>query len=133
MELTVRPYADGDRVRRVEIGRLTDPESPPALEQVERADREWDDRFFRLLPVAEAEGRVLGWAEARHSPDQFRPDKYRLHVEVDPAYRRRGVGSALCDAVEAALRQRGALSLRATARASQPAGLPFLTGRGFVE
>jgi mycothiol synthase len=133
VELLVRPFADDDRARWVEIGRLNDPESPPSLEQLRRADRAWDDRFFRLRLVAEAAGRVVGVAEARHSPDQFHPDKYRLHVEVDPAAQRRGVGTALYAAVELALRERGALSLRAVARGGQPACLAFLTRRGFVE
>jgi mycothiol synthase len=133
MELLVRPFAEDDLARRVEIGRLNDPESPPSLEQLRRADRAWEERFFRLRLVAEAAGRVVGVAEARHSPDQFHPDKYRLHVEVDTAAQRRGVGSALYASVEAALRERGALSLRAVARGSQPACLAFLSRRGFVE
>ena len=133
MEPTVRPFTEDDRARRVEIGRLNDPHWPPSIEQLAHDDRNWDSRFFRLRLAAELAGRVVGWAEARHSPDQFHPDKYRLELEVDPTARRRGVGTALYAAIEGALRARGAVSLRASAREDAAACLAFLACRGFVE
>jgi len=52
---------------------------------------------FRDITIAELDGRVVGVAsrEAVDTTDGFR--EYRLDGEVDPAYRRRGIGRALLD------------------------------------
>jgi GNAT superfamily N-acetyltransferase len=82
---------------------------------------------------AEADGRVVGRAEAAHNRWMFHPRKYELRLEVDAAHRRRGVGGALLARVLDELRAREALVLRAVVTEDDAEAVTFLTRRGFGE
>jgi GNAT superfamily N-acetyltransferase len=89
----------------------------PELREKVRVDDTCDELFFlaRVAGVAAGGGRlVLPLRDNRHFAD--------LAVDVHPARRGAGVGSALLEAMEAAAAQRGRTSLRveSTARLGQP-------------
>jgi GNAT superfamily N-acetyltransferase len=86
-----------------------------------------------LRLTAEEGEQVVGWAEAAHNPWMFQPLKYELRLEVVPAHRRRGVGSALLARLLDELRAREALVARVVAREDDPVAVDFLTRRGFAE
>lgn len=135
MSVTLRPFRESDYPRLVEIGNLCHPEHRKHEEQLRHRDHSWDDgRYERLRLVAEEEtGRVLGWGQVNHMPWQFHPRKYALEIQVDPAFRRRGIGSALYGRFLDELRQRNAVLVRATAQESMLDSIAFLAHRGFTE
>lgn len=135
MSLRLRPFAEEDYPRLVEISNLVYPEYRRSVEEFRHWDKTWDSaRYERLRLVAEgAEGRVVGWGQINHMPHQFHPRKYELDVQVEPASRRRGVGSALYERLVAELRAREALLARTGAKESMAESIAFLTRRDFVE
>jgi mycothiol synthase len=95
-----------------------------------------DDRERLDLVRYEAEaadGSVAGWGQIGHLTWHFHPRKYELLVEVEPGYRRQGVGGALFDRLVADLRGRGALLARAPAIEGDLDSIGFLAHRGFRE
>jgi GNAT superfamily N-acetyltransferase len=131
----VRPFRDADYPRYVEIANAAYPEFPNSEAEVRQADAAWDHaRFLKRRYVAEdGEGRLVGGGAIHHLPEQFHPDRYGLDVMVPPASRRQGIGSALYARLMAELAERGAVAVRAEAKASMPDGVDFLRHRGFVE
>jgi GNAT superfamily N-acetyltransferase len=129
----IRPFRDADYPRIVAIANASFPAAPRALDDVRRRDALWDHNRFALARiVAEIGGDVVGWGQLNHLPHQFAPDRYRIGIQVDPAWRRRGIGGRLLDALLADLRERGAALVSARASADLPDALAFLAHRGFV-
>lgn len=132
----IRPFADGDYPRAVEIHTLVYPSAPTTEAEERYYDRVWDTtRFARYRTVAEdAGGRVVAVGRYNHVPDEFHPEKYAVDIAVDPACRRRGVGGALYAHLIALLRAHGAIAARAGVPNEEDAeSLGFLARRGFVE
>ncbi len=135
MSWHVRPFAERDYPRLVELDNAVYPELGRGEAEFRHQDASWDHEryFFRRCLAEEADGAVAGWGTLHHMPDQFDPDRYGFSIGVHPDARRRGAGSALYDALRRTLIERGARAARAEAKASQPAGGAFLERRGFVE
>lgn len=132
----VRPFREDDYPRSVEIWNLSYPDLAGTVEEARYEEANWDYRHYtRLRFIAEDDGgTAIGFGRINHVPDEFHPDKYSLDVVVDPAYRRRGVGSAICDRLIAELKARGATATRANVPwETEVEGIQFLTRRGFVE
>ncbi|MGH2498957.1 MAG: GNAT family N-acetyltransferase [Candidatus Limnocylindria bacterium] len=131
----IRAFAPGDYAAYVDVTNRSYPEYGWTVEEVEHSDETWlkTPQFFRLRLVAEDEGRVVGAADAHHSRGSFNPTTYWLDVTVDPDRRGRGHGSALYETALAALRERGARTVRASAKESMTDGVRFLERRGFSE
>jgi GNAT superfamily N-acetyltransferase len=106
--IDVRPFVEADRSR------------------VPEADRRPAACF-----VAETDGRIVGWGQAAHQRWQFHPDKYWLRLEVDPDWRRQGVGATLLGRVLDELLERDALLLRTVAIDGDRGSTGFLEHRGF--
>lgn len=135
MTVRVRPFRDEDYPRYVEIANAVTPEFVQTVDEARHHDAAWDSaRFHRRRVVAEGEGgRLVGWGEVGHMPDQFHPDRYFLELQVDLPDRHRGAGTALYDDLLAGLQERGARALRAEAKESTSEGIAFLDRRGFDE
>jgi mycothiol synthase len=84
-----------------------------------------------LEVLGELEGEVVGSAVA--AIGSTRPDHVFTLVTVLPAARRRGVGTALYEAVSAWARERGRDTLDTFAREEDPEGVDYALRRGFVE
>jgi GNAT superfamily N-acetyltransferase len=106
--IEVRPFVEADRPRLPE------------------ADRQPAASF-----VAETDGRIVGWGQAAHQRWQFHPDKYWLRLEVDPGWRRQGIGASLLGRVLDELLERDALLLRTVAIDGDDGSTGFLEHRGF--
>jgi mycothiol synthase len=82
--------------------------------------------------VWEEAGALLGAATLSHMDWMYHPDRYHGYVQVLPAARGRGIGSALYAVIVAAAQARGAESLRTQVKESWPESLRFLAARGYV-
>jgi len=83
----------------------------------------------RRVLVAVEHGEVVGYGNARFPTDE--QARSRTAVQVPPAQRRRGIGSAMADAVAEAARDAGARSLL-TVVGADDASRGFATRRGFT-
>lgn len=77
--------------------------------------------------AAEDEGKAVGYAGMHCVLNEA----YVTNVAVDAAYRRRGVGSLLMNALEQAAQERGAAFLSLEVRASNTGALDLYRGCGF--
>ena len=106
-------------------------DAPDAAEMLCRMEDVQRQGFPYL--VAEAEGRVVGFASAK----QFRPrPAYRFTVEdtiyVDPAWSGRGIGHELLTALIDGCRDAGAKRMIALKVGENPASIAFHAAHGFV-
>lgn len=76
------------------------------------------------------EGQIIGLAALAHQA-QWTPEHFYLGVVVDPAYTRRGAGSALFDYIYDRIVRQGGRDLRCRVRDDDPTSLHFATQRGF--
>ena len=106
------------------------PSSPEAWAEGDR-HRHPQSRYQRWVAVED--GRVVGFAAYARSPWNYPPQSCSIHVEVLPAYQRRGIGSALYDQVISGVQPLNPPALRADAFANLPQGFAFLEQRGFCE
>ena len=129
MSYTVRTETEADYARVAALLSLGYPEPVD-----ERQVREWHappEQTDRHAVAEAAEGRVVGYAHTLRDPCDP-PGAFWLHVAVDPAERRQGIGAALhADALAFAL-ARGATQLRGEVREANAAdGMPFAQTCGF--
>lgn len=131
----MRPFDDGDYPRYVEVTNLSYPDLTWTVEEERHWHATWDHARYTLVRVvAEVDGWIAGIGRINHIPDEFHPHKYYLEVAVDPAVRRRGIGSALYEWLLSDLRARGAIAARAGVhRETEGESIAFLLRRGFKE
>jgi len=86
-----------------------DPLNPALVREKTRGDPDFDPAMTLL---AEVQGRPAGFAQGVLRATADGPRGYVKLLAVDPARRRRGIGSLLLGAVEEALRARGARAVR---------------------
>lgn len=131
---SIRPFAPGDYAALVAASNLTYPDYPWSVKEMRHQDEKFDiARFFKIRLVAEEDGAIVGSAEAGHRPSRFDPGSYAFDLWVVPQHRRSGHGSALHDAVIAALRARNGRVARGVTKESMTDGTAFLQKRGWKE
>lgn len=134
--LYLRAFRDEDYPRLAEIKSLAFPDRPRSAEEIRRADASWDRTRcgFLRLAAEDAGGAVVGVGRIRHEPWAFHPRGYSLNVTVEPALRRRGIGTAIYGSLIVELRRRGVVAVRTwVARDTMTQSIAFLWHRGFVE
>lgn len=102
-------------------------------ESLREEDRNRDPKCRYLCLVAEAEGQVVACSNYAQYLGNYHPQKFQLMIAVRKAYRGRGIGTALYDALRAALAEFDPISLESGSREDWADGLRFLARRGFVE
>jgi len=113
LQIRVRPFHPHDYPRIARI--KSEAEGEEVVEDdIRRYDEQWDHaRFEKVRVVAhDEEGVAIGYGELHHEPEQFEPRRYFLHLAVDPAYRRRGVATAIWEHIEDELGERDATVVR---------------------
>jgi GNAT superfamily N-acetyltransferase len=83
--------------------------------------------------VAVEDDAIVGYGYLEEPGVAAMPGRLRIRVLVDPARRRRGVGSSLCAALIELARGLGSTELVTEAQAGEPQAQRFLTQRGFAE
>jgi GNAT superfamily N-acetyltransferase len=105
------------------------PNDPPvSAEQVKWLWERGDPERPNVRITAEIAGRLVGCGYLRGAPPL--PDLL-LNIEVDPDYRRRGIGTGLLEAVDAATDRR--LPTLVMIPETDPGSLAFAREHGFVE
>jgi GNAT superfamily N-acetyltransferase len=129
----IRPFTELDYDALLEIGARVHPEAPPNREAVLFRDgiRKPEHRLVRL--VYERDGQVVAWGQVGHMWWAFHPRRYALRLEVDPAMRQQGIGSALHDQLLGELREWDAELVRSEARESEPLSVEFANRRGYEQ
>lgn len=120
--------------RRVALLKEAQPDEPWSMEG-ERAADEADAAAGRPggAFLAALDGECLGFARFRADPEDPTPGRRRLWVAVAHRARRRGVGTALLDAVGRAAAAQGAAEFLVSTSLAEPDGLAFALARGFAE
>lgn len=133
MTWRIRP-ATADDAELATIAALVNavaPERPTSVEEIR-----WGDATYPggRRYVAESGGRIVGHVSVGRI--YMYPEAYErlwLGIEVEPAFRRRGIGAALLHAASGHARGQGKTGLEADVSEAQADGLAFLGNRGFVE
>jgi [ribosomal protein S18]-alanine N-acetyltransferase len=131
----VRVAGAGDLARVVELERAIS-EAPHwgdgEYAAIVNADKRTDGAVRRCLLVAEADGRVVGFAVGKVIGTGGGSVAELESVAVEGAARRRGVGSALCGAVIGWSGEQGAEALELEVRAGSGDAIALYGGLGFV-
>jgi GNAT superfamily N-acetyltransferase len=131
MPITLRPLT-GDDAERTAALINEGASEPTSVEKVRgrlRTSRRTPGDGLRL--GAFDGGEQLGYGHAVR--DEWMPaGLYWLHIAVDPALRRRGIGSQLYSALRDHVTSYGATTLRGEAREAEPASLAFAQHMGFA-
>jgi GNAT superfamily N-acetyltransferase len=125
--MIIRPFADTDRAFAADL-----------------ITAEWPHRAGEAIPLRDGDylPNVPRWTAADPGSDEPRAyaslwrvagDRFRMDLVVDPAWRRRGIGSRMLETLVEAAASAGAATLQARTYASDAESLRFLERRGFAE
>lgn len=131
MTITLRELTPADDARRAELLNLATAEPVTAANLADWRRSEDPRRITYRVGAEEDDGQLVGMAHALRDP-WLDAGSFWLHVVVDPAVRRHGVGSALFGAVRDFARARGATRYHAEARDTLPEALEFAQRHGFA-
>jgi GNAT superfamily N-acetyltransferase len=129
-----RPFEDADREPIVAAGNAeSHPMEAESAEEWRRWERMMNDPARIRLTVTGSDGKVAGTV-ALQVGMMPRPDgAQQLGVTVFKEHRRRGLGNAILESLEAEARRRGVPRLLSGASAAKPFALEFATRRGYRE
>lgn len=130
----LRAVQPADYARLAAIAAAIDPHETRGADWYRDRDANWNPRLRRYRLVAERDGVVVGWGEASQGWWAYHPRKFRVRLEVDPAFQRQGVGSRLYAELTAYVAAHwNPIQLAAEASEERPWSIAFLEHRGFVE
>ena len=134
VSFTIREFVTPDDYQAaVDIQNAVQPMTPAVVADYAEGDRTWDAKCLQRRWLAEMDGLPVGMAQLAQFLWCYHPQRYNLYVRVIPAYRGRGIGSALYDTLMAAVAELDPLELRAGTSEDMPEGVRFARQRGFVE
>ena len=133
MNASIRLFTDGDYAPVVALSNRVYPEYPETEGEWRYRDAHREAKIRHARWVAEGDGMVLGCASHDQWESTYHPQRFSVDVLVDPAYRRRGIGTRLYDVVVDALRVFDPIGLRAGTREDMTDGVRFVERRGFEE
>jgi GNAT superfamily N-acetyltransferase len=119
--------SDADLLRSLEVYNPVHPDDPSSLSEARETERQ--SRAFAVF-VAELDGELAGGAHVRLATYT---DKPHGKVYVLGERRRRGVGQALLDTLDAWCVERGATALTTWIADNDPESLAWAERRGFAE
>ena len=133
-DVGLREFEDRDYARLAEIEAAIDPESAASAELLRERDSIDEPRIrVRRFAAETPTGLLVGAGRVMNIWFNFHPRKYVVHIRVDPAWQRRGVGSTLLGRLLAELHEWNAALVRTETRESSAAAITFLEHRGFNE
>lgn len=128
----VRPFEEHDYPAIAAVLREAWPDEAHSETGLREDDRHAPEiKWGRLL--AELDGQVVGMGHYTQFEGMYHPQKFAAWITVDPAFRSRGIGKALYQAVLEALEPHKPISILSSTREDQPHALAWLKKLGFVE
>jgi ribosomal-protein-alanine N-acetyltransferase len=118
----VRPFQPSDSEAVSEICR-----HPPQAAQWPKESYGRAHSSGQIVLIAEINGRICGFLAARVIADEAEI----LNMAVDPAYRRKGIGSTLLSAATSAAQAQNAKNIYLEVRESNSAAISFYRRHGF--
>jgi GNAT superfamily N-acetyltransferase len=132
--VTLRPVEPVDYGRLAAIATAIEPHETRGPEWYRERDANWNARLLRYRLVAERDGLVVGWGEVSQGWWAYHPRKFRLRLDVHPAFQRQGVGSKLYSELTDHVRAHwNPIQIAAEVSELRPWSIAFLEHRGFVE
>jgi ribosomal-protein-alanine N-acetyltransferase len=131
--IALRPFEAGDLVEAYRLDRICFPAGI--------AYSKWELRHFLSRPFAFARiaedgdaphSGVAGFLVAGQDARRRKGPAHVVTIDIAPAYRRRGVGTLLMDAMEEHFRSLGCSSIRLEVAVDNDAAIAFYNRRGFA-
>ena len=134
-DVTVRPFEERDYQGAVAVSNAVFPDRPGTVDEWRYDDEHYDKKFVNERYVAEdrSSGGIVGYAGLWHVAWAFDPQKFGSEIRVHPAHERRGIGSALWERLQDALRSHEAISTKTTIWEKMPDAMAFAAKHGFRE
>lgn len=133
MSLSIRTATPGDYAEIVRIIRQNDPDSTATVQNMLRADANFEPPYLRQRFVAEEDARIVGYSMYGHSIELYHPQKFWVYAYVDPRRQGQGIGTALYDQLLRALEPHRPQVLWTDTSEAWPHAQKFLLGKGFRE
>lgn len=133
MNWTIRLSDRGDLPGIVNAQNVCSPIHRLTLAEVERDADTLPSELQRIVYVALVRDKVVGYAIAQRLAGMYHPQKFMMELGVRPRYRRRGIGSALFEALSSNLKTLDVLSITVQVSEQDPVSMKIATDRGFVE
>lgn len=128
-------YADADYAAQCALLKAIDPTSVITIEKLKFWDRWWDPKFRRATFLVEVDGQAVASGSYAEWIWWYEPGRYVLGVEVHPAFRQQGIGTALYDHLMTALATedpKGTICM-CKCREDQSESVRFITKCGFAQ
>ena len=132
-DIKKRPFVNEDYEALVDIWNQIYPEYPSSVQEVKYDDLHPDPRSKQGRFMAELDEETVGTGEYFQLSAWFHPQKFHIDISVKPEARRKGVGSAIYNALLEDLAPFQPISLRCRVREDITEGIDFLKHRGFEE
>ncbi len=129
----IRPFEPRDYEPIARIGYVIDPDSARGADWLRARDETFDPKLLRVRVVAERDGQVVGWGQVGHRWWAYHPRKFNMRIEVEPAWQRTGIGSALYAKLAETLATWDPLLVEAGTREGRRHAIEFLERRGYSE
>ena len=133
--MTLREWRPDDLPRVVEFqNRYSRPAQRQTIQDIERWESMADPNEVRVRLVVEAGDELIGVAGAGDGGRWRPPDgSWGAWLRIDDAWKRKGIGTAIADALEEYARGHGAPSVTAGLRGDERDGIAFAEARGYKE
>jgi mycothiol synthase len=132
----IREFENDDYPAQARLNNRVDPDELRTAEELQHwAESIAAPHLIRRRFVVEerGSGAVVASGELAQLPFNYHPKKFWTTVQVDPDYRRQGIGQSLYGLLEREAVERAAIGLWGSARLDDLAGIGFLQRQGFVE
>jgi len=130
---SIRDFAERDYEAVIAVQNVVFPDFPDSVEEWRHYDAHRDPKIRWRRFVYEEESRIVAYGGYTQWGMMYHPRKFHLSVNVPPAERGRGIGSALYEHLVRVLADFDPLVLRGMAREDQTGSLRFAGKRGYRE
>ena len=132
-DVIIRPFTDEDYEPFCALGNMVWPEYPETPTEMRYQDASRDPKIVHGRLIAEDASGFVGLGNYGQNNHMYHPQRFHIDVLVRPDRERQGIGSALYDALLAALAPFDPLWLRTEVREDKAPALRFVERRGFAE